>query len=81
MTNYGQKHSMTQPIAIEFTENKVFVAKNVTSAETDIDGHTVTEYTYDFISYDKDEYLMAQNEKIIELEQELQATKILLGVD
>ena len=81
MINYGQMHSMVRPKEIEITDTAVFIANNITSNEVEIDDHNVVEYVYDLISYDKNEYLEVQNEKIASLEQELQATKILLGVD
>ncbi len=81
MTNYGKQYSMTQPKEIEITDEFIFLAKNITQSTLDIDGHEVVQYEYDLTSYNKNEFFELQNEKIQALEQELQATKILLGVD
>lgn len=81
MKDYGKQYSMIQPKEIESTDSDVFLASNITSYETEVDGHTITKYEYNLVSYDKNEFLELQNEKIASLEQELQATKILLGVD
>lgn len=57
MINYGKRHSMTPPNEIEITDTMVFVADNVVSTQKDIDDHLITDYEYDFIGYDKNEYL------------------------
>ena len=66
--------SATEPQAIQFTANSVFIASNITPYEEVVDGHTLT-------GYQKDAYLVSQMERIASLEQELSAAKILLGVD
>lgn len=81
MKQHGKVYSSTQPNAIEITDNAVFFASNIQSYSRTIDGHTQSGYEYDCTEYSKDEYLILQNEKIATLEQELQAAKILLGVD
>lgn len=73
--------SSVQPQEIEITPDAVFIAKNIHEYTTNIDDHIQTGYEFDCIEYTKDEYLIVQNEKIATLEQELTATKILLGVD
>lgn len=81
MKEYGKVYSSIQPQNIKITDNAVFIATNVESYTKTIDGHTQTGYMYDCIEYTKDEYLIIQNSKITALAQELQAAKILLGVD
>lgn len=81
MTDYGRVHSITMPEEIEITDTMVFIASNITPRLDDDDGG----YDYDYSSYTKNEYiqlLSINNAKAIsELELELKAAKILLGVD
>ena len=85
MTNYGLVKSKTLPPSVEITPNYVYVASNIQSVEEEIDGNVETIYTYNYVSYTKDEYIStitAENARAIdELNDELAATKILLGVD
>lgn len=85
MTNYGRVRGAVKPQEIEITATSVFLASNITPFEENIDGYTMSGYEYDYIRYDKDEYIQsitAQNAKAItELEDELKAAKILLGVE
>lgn len=73
--------SSTRPQEIEFTQNYVLVASNITPYEEEFDGHTNSGYEYECTQYTKDEYMLAQANKINALEEELSAAKILLGVD
>lgn len=73
--------SAIQPQAIEITPKYVLVASNVAPYEETVDGHTITGYEYECTQYTKDEYLIYQNQQIASLAQELQAAKILLGVE
>lgn len=73
--------SSTQPQLIEFVGNVVLIASNITPYEEIVDGRTLSGYEYDCTELTKDEYLLQQNAKIAELQQQLAAAKILLGVD
>ena len=73
--------SSIQPQAIEFTSTSVLVASDITPYEEEVDGRTLSGYEYNCTEYSKDEYMALQATKISSLEQELQAAKILLGVD
>ena len=73
--------SSTRPQEIEFTQNYVLVASNITPYEEEFDGHTNSGYEYECTQYTKDEYLIYQSQLISSLSQELAAAKILLGVD
>lgn len=73
--------SVIEPQEIEITADSVLVASNITPYEEVFDGHTLTGYEYDCTKYSKDEYLVYQAETIASLAQQLQAAKILLGVD
>ena len=84
MINYGQVKSSFRPQEIELTSNKVFVASNIEEYQDIIDGKEINGYQYNYTCYSKDEYilLMAQNSSdITTLREELEAAKILLGVE
>lgn len=81
MKEYKKIHSAVRPQEIEITPTAVYIATNITPYEEIIDGRTITGFEYDCIDYTKDEYLVYQNSKINDLQEELQAAKILLGVD
>lgn len=84
MKNYGKVKSLNRPQEIEIKENKVFVASNITSYSETIGEYEETGYEYDYLEYTKDEYiqyLSIQSQKISELEEELAAAKIMLGVE
>jgi hypothetical protein len=73
--------SSVQPQEVTVLANSVLVASNITPYEEEVDDKIITGYEYDGTEYSKDEYLVLQTEKVAALEQELQAAKILLGVD
>lgn len=80
MKNYKKVHCKNNPKPIEITSTQVFVNKNIVSyAIEDFEG-----FEYDVDVYDKDEYIMllAQNQQdIAALREELEAAKIILGVE
>lgn len=81
MTNV---RSSGRPDEIAVTSNNVMVASNIHEYTETIDEYTMSGYEYDYDIYTKDEYIayMAnQAKKIQELQEELAATKILLGVE
>ena len=73
--------SSVRPQTIEFTPNTVLIASNITPYEIEVDDRVLSGFEYDCEEYTKDEYMVLQNNKIAALEEELQATKILLGVE
>lgn len=81
MINYGQMKSTARPQPITMTETMVFVASNIQPYEQVLEGVTFNGFTYDYVGYTKDEYLTIQSQAIADLEEELRATKILLGVE
>ena len=85
MTNYGRVRGSTIPQEVETTETMVFVASNIATLTEVIDNETITEYEYDYIGYTKDEYIQYLTDKnaqaINDLQEQLQAAKILLGVE
>lgn len=84
MINYGTIFGKTEPPAIQITGDNVFIASNIVSYEKDYDGTIISGYQYDYKGYTKDEYILLlaqQEQKIAALEEELAATKIILGVE
>ena len=85
MKNFGKVRSKVSPQEVETTETMVFVASNIASVTETIDDEPITEYEYDYIGYTKDQYIQhitAENIRAIaSLTEELQAAKILLGVE
>ena len=73
--------SKIMPNEIEITDKYVLIASNITAYEEEVDGHVMSGYEYDCTQYTKDEYLVQQANKIGTLQEELNAAKILLGVD
>lgn len=84
MILYQGVKASTAPQEIEITDKKVFIASNIQQYSEDFVDYTVNGYIFDYAIYDKDEYIlkMAQNQSDINaLREELEATKILLGVE
>lgn len=85
MISYGRVKSSSRPKEFEVTANAVMIASDIQEYEQDFDGYKVTGYEYNYVSYDKDEYLttVAQSnvQAINDLSDELEATKIILGVE
>ena len=85
MINYQKTYSDSKPQDIEITDAMVFIAKNIKQYSKVIDGHEVNGYEYDYYAYTKDEYIQllttSNAQAITELQEELAAAKILLGVE
>ncbi len=81
MVNYGIVHSESSPAEIEITDYNVYVASNIHQYHAEIDGHEVNGYEYNYVKYTKDEYIQLLAQQSQRLEEELAATKILLGVE
>jgi len=85
MINYGKIQSFEYPQEIEITDSMVFTAKNIIPFEKEIDEHVINGFEYDYTGYTKDEYIQLMNEEnskaIANLQEELTAAKILLGVE
>ena len=81
MINHGIQYSTTQPQPITMTGDYVFIATDITPYSKEIEDHVINGYSYNYVQYTKDEYLLQQTESIANLQEELQAAKILLGVD
>ena len=88
MKDYGKQRGSTSPQSIEITETSVLLATNIQPYSVEIDGQTISGYEYNYVEYTKDEYIdllirkeEINNDKIAQLEEQLEATKILLGVE
>lgn len=81
MKDYGIIYGTTEPSAIEITSNAVFIASDIEPYQEVIDEHTIQGFKYNYKEYTKDEYLLQQSVDIASLQEELAATKILLGVE
>lgn len=81
MINYGRVRGAEVPQNIEITNTAVYIASNIEPYTENIDDKTVTGYEYDYTQYSKDEYLLILSERNETLSDELQATKIILGVE
>lgn len=84
MKKISKVHSNTCPPEINVLEENVFVASNIIQYTEIIDNMQLKGYQYTYTVYTKDQFitLIAQQTKAIEqLQDELQAAKILLGVD
>lgn len=67
MKDYGIIKGSAEPQSIEITPTSVLVASNVEPYTEEIEGHTMSGYTYHYIEYTKDEFLLQQNASIAEL--------------
>ena len=85
MRDLGLQRGSTRPKDIEITNTAVFIATNIQPYTEVIDDTTVSGYEYNYVEYGKDEYIEAlvttNNSKIEQLEEQLAAAKILLGVE
>lgn len=78
MINYGKVKSTAMPQEIEITETKVFLASNVHEYEVKIDDHVLAGYEYEYVEYDKNEYLQLLAAKNTALQDELLDTQAAL---
>lgn len=81
MISYENVCSNDKPQDIEITETQVFLAKNIEEYSEIIEDHEISGYKYDYFIYTKDEFLLESASQIESLKEELEATKILLGVE
>ena len=84
MKIYEHTYSMNKPPEIETTSTKVFVSTDVQEQSIEVEENTLNCFCYTLVEYDKDEYLdilFKQQTDITALQEELQAAKILLGVE
>jgi hypothetical protein len=78
MKNYGIQKSAVEPMAVEITESKVFVATEIVQVTVTVDEQEYQEYQFNLVEYDKDEYIKLMVTKNDELEQNLTDTQMAL---
>ena len=80
MIDYGTQRSTVEPLELELTETKVFVASNIIPVnEPDTEDQPgFTGYEFDLVEYDKDEYIKLQAENNAALEQQMTDTQLAL---
>lgn len=78
MKVYGKTRSAVLPDAVEITESKVFVASDIEQVTVTVDDVETTEYEFNLVEYEKDEYIQKISDKNDSLEQELTNTQIAL---
>ena len=78
MKEYKNTRSSIEPQGIEFTETKVFVAKNIQLITSTVEDKDIQEYQYDLIEYDKDEYIKLISDENEELKQQISDTQLAL---
>lgn len=64
MTDYGIVKSNVKPKPIKIDEYSVWVNTDIQPIEEEIDGETFTGFSYHMVQYDKDEYIIRQQEII-----------------
>lgn len=75
MTDYCRVRGTTKPEQVEFDEYSVYVNTNITEITVDIDGEAHTEYEFNQIRYNKDEYIKLLSKQ---LEEQLTDTQLAL---
>ena len=78
MENYGIQKSSVLPNNFEITDSKVFVYENIEKIISKIEDQEITEYQFNLIEYDKDEYIKIISEKNEELNQQIIDTQLAL---
>lgn len=78
MKNYGVQKSSVLPNNFEITNSKVFVYENIKKIISKIEDQEITEYQFNLIEYDKDEYIKIISEKNEELNQQIIDTQLAL---
>lgn len=66
MTNLGIQYSIVAPKSIEIIGDSVFLANNIQPYEKEIEGRTMSGYSYEYIRYSKDEYIIKLHEDILD---------------
>ena len=79
MTNYGRVKSSFEPQPLKINATSVEVASNITPYTEDLDdGHTMTGFEYDLVSYEISEYIQVLKETNDRLEADLLDTQTAL---
>lgn len=80
MIDYGTQRSTVEPLELELTETKVFVASDITPVnEPDTDEQPgFVGFEFQLVEYEKDEYIKMIDEKNKSLETQVDNTMIAL---
>jgi hypothetical protein len=78
MKDYGITYSNNKPQTIELTENKVFIASDIEEVTKVIDDIEITEFQYNLVECEKDEYIKLISDKNTELESDLTDLQVAL---
>ncbi len=80
MIDYGTQRSTVEPLELELTETKVFVASDITPVnEPDTDEQPgFIGFEFQLVEYEKDEYIKMIDEKNKSLETQVDNTMIAL---
>lgn len=84
MIELGKTYSGIRPLEFDVRETKVFVAKNIEEHQVrnedvgDGSSELITEYSFDYYEYTKDEFIKMLSEKNETLEEELTSTQMAL---
>ena len=84
MTHIENVRGNGVPNSVLMLNNQVVIPSNIHQYSQETDNGTINGYEYDCDIYTKDQYIIlmaGQTQKIAELEDQLAAAKILLGVD
>ncbi len=79
MKNYGLVYSAVRPEPLIIDEYSVYKNFNIQEISSiDDDNNHYTQYSYEMIQYDKNEYILLQNQEIKELNQQIIDTQLAL---
>lgn len=78
MKNYGIQCGTVRPQEIQITPESVFIAENIEPYTSEIEGHEISGFKYNYIQYTKDEYILKLAQANLKLEQDLIDTQLAL---
>ena len=78
MKNHGQVRSTVEPLAVEISASKVFVASDIEEITVTMEEDTHVEFQFNLIEYNKDEYIRMMSDTDESLEQGLANLQIAL---
>jgi glucosamine 6-phosphate synthetase-like amidotransferase/phosphosugar isomerase protein len=78
MKDYGLQRSAVEPLALEITDSKVFVASDIEQVTVTVDEQEVQEWQFNLVEYNKDEYIKIISNRNKEIEQNILDTQVAL---
>lgn len=64
MKDYGIVKSAIKPNPLKIDEYSVWINTDIEPFEEEIDGETINGFSYHMVQYDKDEYILTQQQQI-----------------